>query len=233
VVPTLGDSTHMGVYWSTFRVTAHTENPNEFYDSAPITGYSIDNLHPGAPGGIQAFTGNEGILLTWDVPMDEDFGYHRIYRHDVNTGDIADEFTTVDTFFVDNISDGNFEYWVTAVDINGNESNPSDVVAIMLAIEDGLTIPTEFALQQNYPNPFNPSTQIQFALPTNSTVSISIYDVMGREVRQLVNKEVSAGYHSTLWNATNDLGSPVAAGVYIYTISAGEYRAVKKMILLK
>ena len=103
----------------------------------------------------------------------------------------------------------------------------------MLAIEDGLTIPTEFALQQNYPNPFNPSTQIQFALPTNSTVSISIYDVMGREVRQLVNKEVSAGYHSTLWNATNDLGSPVAAGVYIYTISAGEYRAVKKMILLK
>jgi flagellar hook assembly protein FlgD len=56
---------------------------------------------------------------------------------------------------------------------------------------------------------------------------------MGREVRSLVNKTVSAGYHSTLWNATNDLGAPVSAGVYIYTISANEYRDVKKMILLK
>ena len=233
VVPTLGDSTDMGIYWSTFRVTGHTENPNEFYDSAPVTGYSIDNLHPGAPGGVQAFTGGDGILLTWDSSMDEDFGYHRIYRHDTDSGDPAMEFTTVDTFYVDNAAEGNYEYWITAVDLNGNESDPSIIVTVTLAIDNGLAVPIEFALQQNYPNPFNPSTQIQYALPTDANVTIAIYDLVGRQVRTLVNQQVTAGYHSTLWNATNNMGSPVSAGVYIYTITANDFRDVKKMILLK
>ena len=232
-VPTLGDSTDMGIYWSTFRVTGHTEDPNEFYDSEPVTGYSVDNLHPGAPGGVQAFTGGDGILLTWDPPMDEDFGYHRVYRHDLGSGDPAIEFTTVDTFYVDDVAEGNYEYWITAVDLNGNESDPSIIVTVTLAIDNGLAVPMEFALQQNYPNPFNPSTQIQYALPTDANVSITIYDLMGRQIRTLINEQVSAGYHSTLWNATNDMGSPVSAGVYIYTITANEFRDVKKMILLK
>ena len=234
VVPTLGDSTDMGIYWSTFRVTGHTENPNEFYDSEPVTGYSIDNLHPGAPGGVQSFTnGGDGVLLTWDSPMDEDFGFHRIYRHDTNSGDPAIEFTTVDTFYVDDVAEGNYEYWITAVDLNGNESDPSIIVTVTLAIDNALAVPIEFALQQNYPNPFNPSTQIQYALPTDANVSIAIYDLVGRKIRTLVNEQVTAGFHSTLWNATNDMGSPVSAGVYIYTITANDFRDVKKMILLK
>ena len=233
VVPTLGDSTDMGIYWSTFRVTGHTENPNEFYDSAPVSGYSIDNLHPGAPGGVQAFTGGEGILLTWDSSMDEDFGYHRIYRHDTDSSDPAIEFTTVDTFYVDDVAEGNYEYWITAVDLNGNESDPSIIVTVTLAIDNGLAVPMEFALQQNYPNPFNPSTQIQYALPTDANVTIAIYDLVGRQIRTLVNEQVTAGFHSTLWNATNDMGSSVSAGVYIYTITANDFRDVKKMILLK
>jgi hypothetical protein len=233
VVPTLGDSTDMGIYWSTFRVTGHTENPNEFYDSAPVTGYSIDNLHPGAPGGVQAFTGGDGILLTWDSSMDDDFSYHRIYRYDTDSGDPAIQFTTVDTFYVDDAAEGNYEYWITAVDLNGNESDPSIIVTVTLAIDNGLAVPVEFALQQNYPNPFNPSTQIQYALPTDANVTIAIYDLVGRQVRTLVNQQVTAGYHSTLWNATNNMGSPVSAGVYIYTITANDFRDVKKMILLK
>jgi len=233
VVPTLGDSTDMGIYWSTFRVTGHTENPNEFYDSAPVSGYSIDNLHPGAPGGVQAFTGGEGILLTWDSSMDEDFGYHRIYRHNTDSGDPAIEFTTIDTFYVDDVAEGNYEYWITAVDMNGNESDPSIIVTVTLAIDNGLAVPMEFALQQNYPNPFNPSTQIQYALPTDANVTIAIYDLVGRQIRTLVNEQVTAGFHSTLWNATNEMGSPVSAGVYIYTITANDFRDVKKMILLK
>ena len=164
VVPTLGDSTDMGIYWSTFRITAHTEDPMVFYDSQPVTGYSIDNISPNAPGGVQAFTGNDGVIVSWDPPLEVDFGYHRVYRHNLDSEDPAEEFTTVDTFFVDNLTEGNYEYWVTTVDINGNESNPSEAVTVLLAIDDGLAIPTEFALQQNYPNPFNPSTQIQYAL---------------------------------------------------------------------
>ena len=233
VVPTLGDSTDMGIYWSTFRVTGHTVNPMVFFDSEPISGYSIDNIHPGAPNGVQVFSQDDGVTLTWDHSQDEDFGYHKVYRYDLNSEEPAIEFTTADTFFVDNVSNSNLEYWVTAVDLNGNESDPSNVVTITLAIEDGLSVPIEFALQQNYPNPFNPSTQIQYALPTDANVTIAIYDLVGRQIRTLVNEQVNAGFHSTLWNATNDMGSPVSAGVYIYTITANDFRDVKKMILLK
>jgi hypothetical protein len=98
----------------------------EALPTAAILYFTVeDNLHSGAPSGVQAFTGDEGILLTWDSSMDEDFGYHRIYRYDTDSGDPAIQFTTVDTFYVDDAAEGNYEYWITAVDLNGNESDPS------------------------------------------------------------------------------------------------------------
>ena len=98
---------------------------------------------------------------------------------------------------------------------------------------DGEIVPEVFALHQNYPNPFNPTTQIRYDLPEESYVSIAIYDLMGRRVKSLVNTNQAAGYRSIHWNATNDLGQPVSAGMYIYTIQAGEFRQTKKMVLLK
>ena len=70
-------------------------------------------------------------------------------------------------------------------------------------------------------------------LPEDALVTISIYDMMGRKIRTLVNRSMSPGYHTTLWNATNDNGLPVSAGMYIYTIHAGTYHHMKKMVLLK
>ena len=83
-------------------------------------------------------------------------------------------------------------------------------------------MPTEFALKQNYPNPFNPSTQIQYAPPSETRVVISIYDITGRKVRTLVNEVQGAGYRTVMWNATNDIGRAVSAGMYIYSIQAGD-----------
>ena len=90
-----------------------------------------------------------------------------------------------------------------------------------------------FTLHQNYANPFNPTTQIRYDLPENSYVSITIYDLMGKRVKSLVNSKQDPGYRSIHWNATNDLGQPGSAGMYIYTIQAGEFRKTKKMVLLK
>ena len=234
VVPTLGDSTDQGIYWSTFMVSAHTEDPNFFLDSEPATGYSVDNLHPGVPEGVMANQTGEGILISWSSPLDEDFDHHRVYRHDLDSPDPADVFTTVDTFFVDpSVSDGSWEYWVTAMDHSGNESDPSESVSVLLGTDEELSLPTEFALEQNYPNPFNPSTQVRYALPEEAYVILSVYDMMGRRVRTLVQGTEPAGYQSVLWNATNDLGLPVSAGVYICTIQAGDHRKNMKMILLK
>ena len=94
-------------------------------------------------------------------------------------------------------------------------------------------IPDEFVLHQNYPNPFNPTTSINYDLPANEFVSINVFDLMGREVKTLVNKNQTAGYKSIQWNATNDRNEPVSAGLYLYTIQVGEFRQTKKMVLLK
>ena len=98
---------------------------------------------------------------------------------------------------------------------------------------DAPSLPTSFSLSQNYPNPFNPTTQIMYALPEASLVTVAVYDVTGRKIASLINANQSAGYHSLQWDATNDIGEGISAGMYIYTIQAGEYRSTKKMVLLK
>ena len=94
-------------------------------------------------------------------------------------------------------------------------------------------MPAGFRVFDNYPNPFNLATTIGYELPENRFVAITIYDMLGREVRTLVHQEQRSGYHAGTWDAANDHGAPVSAGVYLYVIQAGKYRQTKKMILLK
>jgi hypothetical protein len=94
-------------------------------------------------------------------------------------------------------------------------------------------LPDKFALHQNYPNPFNPITTLRYDLPENGHVNIIIYDMLGRRVKSLVNQTQDAGFKSVLWNATNDYGKPVSAGIYLYQIHTGEFVQTKKMVLLK
>ena len=95
------------------------------------------------------------------------------------------------------------------------------------------TVPNDFNVIQNNPNPFNPVTTLRYKLPRESFVNITIYNMLGNLVNNLVSQKQIAGYKSVQWNATNNQGQPVSAGVYFYTIQAGEYRQTKKMILLK
>ena len=85
----------------------------------------------------------------------------------------------------------------------------------------------------NYPNPFNPVTKLRYTIPKNRLVSSIIYDMLGRQVKTLVNQTQNAGYASVIWDATNDYGKPVSAGIYLYQIQTGEYIQTKKMVLLK
>tara|TARA_Y100000590_G_scaffold138997_1_gene159232 strand:- start:2086 stop:3450 length:1365 start_codon:yes stop_codon:yes gene_type:complete len=85
----------------------------------------------------------------------------------------------------------------------------------------------------NYPNPFNPITTLRFELPNKEFVRITIYDMLGNVVNNLVNQYESSGYKSFQWNSTNNKDLPVSAGLYLYSIEAGDFRQTKKMILLK
>ena len=124
-------------------------------------------------------------------------------------------------------------YRLTAVDLSGNVSDYSDIVeAAVLALDEDL-IPDVYALHQNYPNPFNPVTNIRYDLPEDAHVMIRIFDIQGRMVKTLVSGQEKAGRKSIVWNATNQIGEQVAAGMYLYLIQAGEFKQTRKMVLLK
>ena len=93
-------------------------------------------------------------------------------------------------------------------------------------------VPVEFALHDNYPNPFNPSTQIRFDLPETGNVNLTIYNMLGQKVRTFKMQSAPAGYHVLNWNATNDFGTPVSAGVYLYQLQTDGFIKTKKMVLL-
>lgn len=98
-------------------------------------------------------------------------------------------------------------------------------------------LPTEFKLEQNYPNPFNPSTRIRYTVPIDEKrktreVSLIIYDILGNEVRTLVNEQKEPGYYEVDFSTTGGV-SQLASGVYIYRLQTGSYVSTKKMMVLK
>ena len=100
-------------------------------------------------------------------------------------------------------------------------------------IGDLKPLPDRFSLGQNTPNPFNPSTVIGYQLPEAGLVRLAIYNLLGQEVRVLVNERMDAGSFTATWDGTDALGRRVASGIYLYRIQAGNFSASKRMLLLK
>ena len=99
-------------------------------------------------------------------------------------------------------------------------------------------LPKEFALSQNYPNPFNPTTNIKYALPVESRVTMEIYDLLGQRVRTLISGAQTAGYHVAEWDGTNDAGGNLPSGVYFLRLTAAgndgkNFNEVRKLMMLK
>jgi hypothetical protein len=158
-------------------------------------------------------------------------------------------FTTTSLF--ESGSAGSYGYFVLPIDVDGDSD--SDLVvcqysanSIRVLFNDGLggfvtdiaepseeLLPGEFRLSQNYPNPFNPMTEIQYYLPIRSHVTIDIFNVLGRRVRSLVDREESAGSYSVSWDGTDLSGKRVASGVYLYRFQTDNHMDTKRMVLLK
>jgi hypothetical protein len=115
-----------------------------------------------------------------------------------------------------------------------NAGTVAKVSATIVGAPDEVSaLPTEFALAQNYPNPFNPTTNIKYQLPVDGLVKIKIYDMLGREIKTLVNEDQKAGYYTIEWDATNNHGKKAATGVYFYQIEASNFKKTMKMMLMK
>ena len=126
------------------------------------------------------------------------------------------------TFTDKGLNSGTYQYRLNQKDFNGNFEyhylNNNVIIGL----------PEKFELSQNYPNPFNPSTKIDFHLPKNGNVKITVYDNSGREAAQLVNEFKNAGYFTIDFNA-----SSLSSGVYFYELASGDFKAVKKLVILK
>jgi len=93
--------------------------------------------------------------------------------------------------------------------------------------------PFPFLLYQHYPNPFNPSTSITYVLPTSSDIILKVYNLLGQEVKTLVNEHQSSGTKSVVWDGRDNLGKPVSTGMYVYRIEAGGFIRARKMMLVQ
>jgi hypothetical protein len=237
VVPTVYDSTDMGMAMTKFKVVALTRS-GRVHESMPGEGYSVDNLVPHAPGNFMAMLAAGNVDLTWEAPVDPDINYYKIYRG-TDASFTPDESnmvgTTADLAFTDTPTGlGTYYYVAAAVDFSGNLGEfTSPVSATLTSVDDNGTVPLEYELSQNYPNPFNPETSIKFSLKQAGRVSLKIFNSTGQIVKTLVDQDMAAGSHNISFVADG-----FTSGVYIYRImvtngEGSQFQAVKKMILMK
>ena len=133
---------------------------------------------------------------------------------------------------------GEHMLWVLATDreefvLNGIGSVIVSGSVTSMTLNKVAEVPETFGLSQNFPNPFNPVTNISFQVPEASDVTVAVYNMMGQKIADLVQANVPAGYHQVVWDSRNLQGESVSSGVYLYTITSGDYHAMKKMILMK
>jgi hypothetical protein len=100
-------------------------------------------------------------------------------------------------------------------------------------VDEPAQIPNKVVLHQNYPNPFNPSTVIQYEIPEAAPVKLVIYDILGRHIKTLLNSVQVPGYKTVIWDGTDEAGRPVSAGIYITIIESGNFKDIRKMVLLR
>jgi hypothetical protein len=187
----------------------------------------------------------DGFDVQWDSEVGEDETVVSVVFQDTSGTSIAPGDGGILTFHwscssscMPDTSTMHFtEDFLFAPDFSYRESETEDGFFFILTgwVEDTdiSSPPVEHQLLQNYPNPFNPNTTINFALPEKSQVRLKIYDMSGKLVNVLVNGEKEAGYHSVIWNGTDELGQEVASGIYFFQIESGDFTQLKKCLLLK
>ena len=107
------------------------------------------------------------------------------------------------------------------------------VAGFVTGVSDNPNVPTEFALDQNFPHPFNPSTQIRFMIPHEGQVKLSVFDLLGREIRVMLHSSLTAGPHTLAWDGRDASGVSAPSGVYFYRLTYGDRQMTRKLLLLR
>jgi len=218
-------------------ITYETLNPcytSFFYsDGSHATEVALANFDARSDNGV--------VTLDWTTGNEIDNLGFNVYRSESQEG----EYTRINTemisakgssfagasysFTDENITPGaTYYYKLEDMDIDGFNTFHGPVMAKAIK-----SAPTQFALGQNYPNPFNASTMISYSLKSDADVTLKIYNILGQEVKTLVNKYQAAGSYTIIWNGKDSRGNDVATGIYFYRIKAGDFSFERKMAYLK
>lgn len=231
VQDTVGDGTALmagGAYTVGYDLVVFSVTPA--LNMASIQGVVTASNHPQlAVGDVIYHMDIEGngtdILITEWTELDD--GNNWTMGTDVETnygGYYCLPFTANVEFFIHSVSE----------EEGGIPYTCDETIALPLGIEDNPVVnPVTYALSQNYPNPFNSSTRISYDIPVAGHVQVNIYNIEGRLVRTLMNGNADPGTHHVTWNGLNNNGAAVSTGVYLYSLQAGDFQAVKKMVYLK
>ena len=183
---------------------------------------------------------NSDVTFVWEPASDVDINdlltYHFSVYSDEEMNDMVTEVSGEEMLETMVTLESGTYYWLVVVSDSEGETSDSEVRSFTLSLNlsvDSDQLPDNFVLHQNYPNPFNPTTEIRYDLAEDAFVTINIYDLMGRTMKTLVSDNQTAGYRRVHWDATNNVGETVSAGMYIYIIQAGEFSQTRKMVLLK
>jgi len=201
--------------------------------SAPDMG-ALEWVIP-APQDLQAYAQDSTVILAWS-PI-EQVQYYQLDRatNESFTENVVQSFITTNSFTDENL-EPEIEYFYRVSGYVGYWTDYSNTVSVImepLDLDEGSGLPLGYKIYQNHPNPFNPVTTLSYDLPEGGPVNIVIYDMMGRIVKNLVSGHQEAGRGSIQWNATNNQGQQVSAGVYVGRIEIGELKQSKKMLFVK
>ncbi len=207
---------------------------------------SLAGLLPEYTVGIQNQTGDDGLTIAYNETYLKDSLAVLISKHSwASVTPMAGSLNAQsgDTLFL-TLKTHNFpmgQFWAS-IQIESNDPDESllyipihiQVDSIAVGIESGLTdLPKTFSLQQNWPNPFNPSTMITYSIPERSDVELGIFNVLGQRVKTLVRGNQTPDTYRAKWDGTNEFNIPVASGIYIYRLQAGNKVATRKLILMR
>ncbi len=238
----------------------YSKNGTNITVKAYTTSTSAQNLPPSKPTFLQVgVSQNYHPYLSWNANQEPDVlsgGSYKIEKYSTYEVGWFQLTTTTNTYYEDLTESicppgqqclyGHWvRYRVKAVDNTQKVSVASDSVMQMVlgGAPDKISVdpsssekPSEYSLMQNYPNPFNPATTISYSIPNNGLVTLKVYDILGKEVAELVNEIQEAGNYSVTFNASelsNRSGSALTSGIYFYTLTSGNFMTTKKLILLK
>jgi len=192
---------------------------------------------------FEAYACEQGVMLEWNVAAEINHAGYNIYRaeRDGEYAKINAELISAPLGrgsrqyeYLDNVQPGIYFYRLEDVSLDGESAFYGPIQAASLTqVTNASDVPTTYSLSANYPNPFNPATTISYTLPEQSEIQLTIYDVHGKQIKNLASGLQFAGTYAVTWDGTNDAGDMVASGTYLYRLVAGDVVKTARMTLLK